>query len=382
MSVAPGEPTLRLGAAVGVTPTSWLRRLVPADGAVAVTDAELLVLIACNLLTTVGLAGDIARHLLHPDRLGNDFISGWHLVLYGGVASVGVWLGVGAVRRGPAFVLSAGTTALGFGLLSLGGLCDAAWHAVYGTEAAVEALVSPPHLVVFAGLAFLLASPVVVLWRRPARRLGTVGSLVVVVSLVSVVLVTSLFTGFLSPLAGGLSLQAGYVEPLVGESLQDYDQVRGLGIAVWTVAVLAAATALVVVRFRLVTGSWIVAHTCIGVPALVITDGQGVAGHDLVPLVVGFVLAGLVVEVVAVFAGRPTLGRAGAALACALSGSTLWATTFAALEVNGRLRWSPALTGGTVVLSVLVGASVAALVALPAPTGAALVDSPVGPRPA
>jgi hypothetical protein len=37
---------------------------------------------------------------------------------------------------------------------------------------------------------------------------------------------------------------------------------------------------------------------------------------------------------------------------------------------------------GTVVLSGLVGAAVAALVALPAPTGKAVIDSPVGPRPA
>ena len=32
----------------------------------AITDGELLVLIACNILTTVGLTGDIARHLQNP----------------------------------------------------------------------------------------------------------------------------------------------------------------------------------------------------------------------------------------------------------------------------------------------------------------------------
>ena len=93
-----------------------------------------------------------------------------------------------------------------------------------------------------------------VLWRRPARRLGVVASIVALVSVVTTVLVIALFTGFLSPLASGMSLQAGYVEPLVGESLQDYDQVRGLGIAVWTTAVLVAAFTVVLVRFRPVPG--------------------------------------------------------------------------------------------------------------------------------
>jgi hypothetical protein len=308
-------------------------------------------------------------------------------VLYGGVLSVGLWLGIGAIRRGPAFIMAASNTAIGFALLSLGGVCDAAWHKAFGTEAAVEALVSPAHLVVFCGLTFLLTSPVVVLWKRPARRLGVVASIAAGSSVVSTVLVTSLFTGFLSPLAGGLSLQAGYVEPLVGESLQDYDQVRGLGIAIWTVALLAAAFTVVLIRFRFVTGSILVAYACIGFPALVVTSGQSQPGHDLWPLVDGFIVAGLVVEVVVAFLGRPTLGRAGASLAGALGGASLWATTFAALAVSHpggqtRLQWNQSLWGGTVTLSALVGAAVAALVALPAPTGDAVIDSPLGPRPA
>ena len=47
------------------------------------------------------------------------------------------------------------------------------------------------------------------------------------------------------------------------------------------------------------------------------------------------------------------------------SGATLWAATFAVLSVDDRLRWNQSPVGGTVVLSGLVGAAVAALVALP-----------------
>jgi hypothetical protein len=342
-----------------------------------ISDAALLVLIACNVLTTVGLAGDIANHLQNPGDLEGDFLSDWHLVLYGGVTTVALWLGVGALRHGPAFVWSAGSTTVGFLLLAFGGAFDSIWHAQFGVEANVDALVSPPHLVVFAGLALLLASPVVVLWRRPARRLGWVASAVALVSVVTTVLVISLFTGFLSPLASGMSLTFGYIEPLVGESANEYDEVRGLGITVWTTAVLVAAFTVVLVRFRPMPGLVALSVFLCGAPALLLTD-QAV----IKPLVIGYAVAGLVTEVMVALAGRPTLGRLAASVTGALMGSMLWLSTFALLDREDRLMWSTAMWSGTVVLSGLVGAAVAALVALPAPTGAAVVDSPVGPRPA
>jgi len=352
-------------------------RRLRGDQEVAIGDGALAVLIACNIVTTVGLAGDIARHLQHPDQLQGDFLSGWHLVLYGGVTTVALWLGVGALRHGPGFVWSAGTTTVGFLLLAFGGVFDSIWHAQFGTEANVEALVSPPHLVVFAGLSCLLASPVVVLWRREARRLGWVASIVALSSVVTTVLVISLFTGFLSPLASGMSLSYGYVEPLIGESPIDYDQVRGLGVAVWTTAVLVAAFTVVLVRFRPMPGLVFLSVFLCGAPALLLTDPEVIQ-----PLVVGYALCGVAAEVIVAVAGKPTLGRLAASVNGAAMGSMLWLVTFALLHRDGRLGWSTAMWSGTVVLSGLVGAAVAALVALPAPTGKAVIDSPVGPRPA
>lgn len=361
---------------VGFLARERVRRTVR-DHDIAISDGELLLLMACNLVTTVGLAGDIARHLQNPADLQDDFLSGWHLVLYGGVTAVALWLGVGALRHGPEFVLAAGTTTIGFALLAVGGVADVAWHGQFGTEASVEALVSPPHLLVFAGLAFLLTSPIVVIWKRPARRLGLVPSVIVLSSVVTAVLVISLFTGFLSPLASGMSLSAGYVEPVVGESAVDYDQVRGLGIAVWTVAVLVAAFTLVLVRFRPMPGLVGVAIFLCGAPALAVTEPETIR-----PVVIGYAMAGLVAEALIGLLARPTLGRTGAALTGAGIGSMLWAATFALLAADGRLLWSEAMWGGTIMLAGIVGASVAALVALPAPTGDSVIDSPLGPRPA
>jgi hypothetical protein len=360
----------------GVLVRERVRRLRP-GGDVAISDGELLVLIACNILTTVGLSGDIARHLQNPQDLQGDFLSGWHLVLYGGVTSVAIWLGVGALRRGPAFVTSAGVTTIGFLILAFGGVFDSLWHNQFGTEANVEALVSPPHLTVFAGLTFLLTSPIVILWRRPARRLGVLASFVALSSIVTTILVISLFTGFLSPLASGMSLSDGYVEPMIGESINDYDQVRGLGIAVWTVAVLVAAFTVILVRFRPFPGMVAVSVFLCGAPAILLTESDVIR-----PLVVGYAMAGLVAEGLMELLGKPTLGRFGAAVTGAGIGSMLWAATFAILSNEDRMGWSTALWSGTILLCGMVGATVASLVALPAPTGDAVVDTPLGPRPA
>lgn len=392
-----------------------------------ITDGELFALILFNLVTTIGLAGDIARHLQRPEELnnGNDFLSGWHLILYGGVAGVGLWLGVGAIRRGPAFIRSGSFTTLGFLSLSAGGGLDAAWHGKFGTEKAVEALVSPPHLVVFAGLLFLLTGPIVILWARQPVRLGWVQSVAVMVSSVSAVLVTSLFTGFLSPFSGGMSLQPGYQEPLVGESLSDYDQVRGLGIVVWTIVVLVVGFVVPLCRFRLRPGLIAIGFALLVVPAHILS------GEEVRPLIIGFLVAGVVVELSVAAMGRPVLGRVGATATAALLGVSLWAVTFGVLQadklpsyattpvigapatdipvssvpfgggdgdqvidigptftpvgqfgqIGDRLSWGPALFGGAIVLAGMVGAAVAALATLVVrkPAAAEAPGAPSGP---
>lgn len=342
--------------ATGWAPRGWRQFLPPAEP-LRIGDGELAVLIVCTMVTTIGLAADIARHLLDDvENLQGDFLSGWHLVLYGGVASVGAWIALGALRRGPAFVGSVPTTTIGFLTLTVGGLVDAAWHEAFGTEQAVEALVSPPHLIVFAGLAFLLTSPLVLLWPRPVNRLGPLASVAAVVSVVSALLVASLFTGFLSPMAGGLSLQAGYIEPLVGESMQEYDQVRGLGVVLWSPVLILSGFVLLLGRFRVTPGLLLVGMAVLGVPPVVL------AGESSLPVLIGFVAAGVVLEVGVALTARPTLRPVAASLVAAAVGSTLWAATFLALRAESRLNWSETMVYGSVMLAGMGGAAVAALV--------------------
>jgi hypothetical protein len=194
------------------------------------------------------------------------------------------------------------------------------------------------------------------------------------VSVVSALLVTTLFTGFLSPMAGGLSLQQGYVEPLVGESLTEYDQVRGLGIVLWSAVVLSAGFIPLLARFRITPGLALLSVSILGLPPLILTENSTTSGGDMFgaapvsggaePIFYGFVAAGITLEVCRFLFGRPVLGRLAAAATGALVPSVLWAVAFWALEADSRMVWTPALRWGAVLLAAMIGAATAGLATL------------------
>ncbi|HEX7132098.1 MAG TPA: hypothetical protein VF228_05950, partial [Iamia sp.] len=218
----------------------------------------LLALMVANTIAAVGLFGDISRHVSLGFAVDteSDFLSSWHLVLYGGVAGVALVLGAFALAHGPrAPIVLLRSASGGLAALTLGGLVDAVWHELYGIEASFGALVSPPHLVVFAGLVLLMVAPVGVVADGPSTPLDALRSLVLALSITSLLLVISLFTGYLTPLIGGSEFQAGaYVEALVGTSYLDYDTSRGLAQTLWFGTLVSIVVVLVRARTAPVAG--------------------------------------------------------------------------------------------------------------------------------
>ncbi|MCU1353033.1 MAG: hypothetical protein JWM05_2242 [Acidimicrobiales bacterium] len=334
--------------------------------------AALLGLVAIDLVVTVGLAGDILRHVQNQALNGQDFLSGWHLVLYGGVLGVGAWLGLAALRLGPQVVWGEARFATaGFLTLSFGGLADSAWHAAYGSEASIEALVSPPHLVVFVGLSLLLLAPVWALWQRAQVRLGPVESACVALSIVSALLVASLFTGFLSPLTGGMDLGGGYFDPMVGTSLSEFDLVRGLGVVLWTTVLLTVPWSMVLDRFRLFPGFALVSIAVLGIPPVVVN------GSSARSMLFAFAAYGVVIELASMVLRRRGDRRAATwqrVLIGAAAPAALWATNILVISLDGLLSWSQAQWGGAITLAAIWGAVAAAVAtrqgATRAPSGA------------
>lgn len=105
------------------------------------------------------------------------FFTPWHALFYSGFLAVAGWClllasrGWRQGRRGlAAFPEGYHLAALGVPLFGLGGLGDMGWHTAFGIEVGIEALLSPTHLLLFAGAALIVASPLNAAWRSPAGR--------------------------------------------------------------------------------------------------------------------------------------------------------------------------------------------------------------------
>ena len=330
------------------------RLTTPGEGMPRRVEAPwLLALMVANTVAAVGLFGDIARHvsLGFVDPGSSDFLSSWHLVLYGGVAGVAVVLGAFALAHGPRAPLALLPSASGgLAALTAGGIIDALWHEAFGIEASFQALVSPPHLVVFAGLVLLMLAPLNAVADGPSAPLDALRSLVLALSVTSVLLVISLFTGYLTPLIGGSEFQAGaYIEALVGTSYLDYDTSRGLAQTLWFGALASLVVVLVRARTAPVAGTWTVAFGLLGLAPLI------ASGEVALPLTVALVVFGLVSDLGAT-RQRPH------PLATGVAAAAMWAAMFAVIGGRDDLLWGRELWGGAIATGFLVGTAVGAAV--------------------
>lgn len=87
-----------------------------------------------------------------------SFFTVWHAVLYSGLVASAVVHGARAGRSGlpPGYALSA----WGLALFFAGGAADSVWHTLLGVEESFEALVSPPHLLLFVSMVLIVAGPI------------------------------------------------------------------------------------------------------------------------------------------------------------------------------------------------------------------------------
>lgn len=134
--------------------------IIPATG------REHLGTVLFGLWMTIGLFLDGYFHQ-NLDTAGESFLTPWHAVVYSGFIASALWLAGMARRRGGVAdwrfsSLPPGYRGAGVGLVlfALGAAGDSAWHTAFGVERGIDALLSPTHLLLFAGLFLILMSPV------------------------------------------------------------------------------------------------------------------------------------------------------------------------------------------------------------------------------
>ncbi len=122
----------------------------------------------------VGFYVDLWAHA--HGMVDETFLTPWHALLYTGAASFGVVLGaVGIlnVRHGvPVRLALPGDYRISFlGSIAfvISGFVDLIWHTLFGFEADIESLLSPPHLALAASGIMMFSGPVRSVWSRPGR---------------------------------------------------------------------------------------------------------------------------------------------------------------------------------------------------------------------
>jgi hypothetical protein len=281
-------------------------------------------------------------------RVDDTFFTPWHAALYSGFLANALFLGgslVGGVRRGhrwrAALPDGYGLALLGVALWFAGGPFDFAWHAVFGFEANVEALMSPAHAVLAVGASLIVSAPLRAILRRPPRAWRH--DLPLILSLTFVVSSLTFFTQIAHPLSNLWAAGTHRSSPAVTE--------LGLVSFLLTTAIVVGPVLLLLRHGRLPTGALTI---LIGLNSLAMGLLFDHGDYPVVP-VLGSIAAGVVADLARLVL-RPAADRGGAFRLYAFAVPViLTGAYFAGLGVTTGIAWSPHLWLGTVVFCAIVG---------------------------
>ncbi|GAA5512356.1 hypothetical protein Dcar01_01070 [Deinococcus carri] len=266
-----------------------------------------------------------------------SFFTPWHGLLYAGFALLALLLAGTALRGGGlrpgAMPAGYGPALVGAGLFALGGVSDLVWHTLFGIEVSVEALLSPPHLLLALGAGLMVTGPL----RAALARGETRAPWPALASLALLLSLLTFFTTYANPLT-----EAGELGP--GGELGQVLGVAG-----------------VLVQSALLTGTLLFAVRRFALPGLGLTlivtfsSALMLLVHVNSVLLPALLATGLLADGYAAWL-RPAAGQARAfQVFAALVPATLFALVLPTLAFTGLLGWSVTLTSGAVTLAALTG---------------------------
>ncbi|MDP8924968.1 MAG: hypothetical protein M3O34_19140 [Chloroflexota bacterium] len=326
------------------------------------------IMVAGCVWLSVGMAVDAWAHKYVPAL--ETFFTPWHAVFYSGFAVVATVVG-GATwrnaRRGLPWRLAApegyAEALIGLVVFVAGALGDAVWHELFGVEKDLAALVSPTHLLLFAGITLFVTSPLRAAWRRAdlpgpgAAARPSLGELMpAVLSVGLVVTMYSFVTQAASPLVEPFAARAGAAT--VSADPRAVFLGQGLGMAGFLVqtTLLVGGLLLLLRRWWLPFGAVTVLVTLNAVIQATLSELYALVS---VALAAGLATDGAIGRLLC-----PDGPRWGLAAVAALLPTTLWGGYMLALAlgVGGGLAWEIELVGGAVAVSAATGLLLSLLV--------------------
>lgn len=319
---------------------------------------------------------------LHVPTL-ETFFSSWHVVLYSGFVALSALTVGRPIRDRAKGVDWSRTVPAGYGLSLLGvavfcaaGVGDMLWHALFGIETDVEALLSPTHLALALGGALICAGPMRSAWRRSEFSTQSwVARLPMVLSLTFVLSSLAFFTQYAHPIArpwaalGNRPTVASFpvkaADPAFNsEGLSTVQMNHAMGIAS-----LLLQTGLLMGIVLLAIGRW-GWYLPLGSLTILFTVNASLMGlmRDQEVLIPGAALAGLAADFL-LRRLKPSRTRPGALRLFAFAVPlTYYLFQFLSLKVTKGIWWSIHMWTGAIVLAGVAGWLLSYLVVAPGTT--------------
>lgn len=316
------------------------------------------VTLALTTWTVVGLFVDVWAH---GQQIPETFFSPYHLAFYTGFLATAAW--VLAPRLAPRaqqpLRAGAGAAATGVGVFAAGAAGDLLWHVALGIERDVEALMSPPHLLLLAGLATIAAAPLVERWQAPDDGHPTLRVLLpALLSVTLVLLVVSMGTIHLWGLGSAHFITVGALERISREFAtteralrlaHEVTRQRAVANILLTNLVLLAPALMLLRRWRLPFGSLTLVYTVVGWLM------AGVTGLWYLSVVVVPPAAGLIADAAVRWLDPSPARLSRLRLFATVVPLATWSLYFIATHLQWRVAWPPALWLGTICWTAVSG---------------------------
>lgn len=344
----------------------------------------------------------------HNNETGQEsFWSLPHLFLYAGMTVIGVWIGLlvtkyqlaaGADPRKSlipdlkAIPVGYGVAILGLLTLALGGPTDFIWHAAYGFEVGVDAIYSPPHLLLFFGGLLVSSTGIRSMWAKADITPDFKTFLPVLLSATLFIGVSGFITMYLSAFMTNVTPTSDFVADYQAQFKDDYDDqtvslnagLTGYGDDQWpfyyysashgiasmiiTTLILLGPALLLLRRWRVPFGAMTLIFLGYGLLVSIMTEYRDW------PLILPLVLTGLAIDLLQSRSGKQRLTLGGIRTAGPIAAAVLWISYYAVLALDKGIGWEPTLWVGALMVGVMSGFGVAFLIAPPA-YGPRLVDA-------
>jgi len=287
-------------------------------------------------------------------RVDNTFFTPWHAVLYSGYLLVALFLiaTTGWNRRRGYSWLRALPPGYDWSLVGVllwvpGGLADLLWHELFGFEASVDALLSPPHLVLALGYGLMASGPLRAAWRRPDRWSGRWRR--VLPALLSLTFLLSLIT-FFTQIAHPMANLWGHGAGPASRGLASVAAELGVTGLLLEAMILTGTILSLVRRFVLPFGALTVMIGINGALMGVLYEHGEYPVAQVLAMVAGGLIADLLLRLL-----KPGGGMVRLRIFAFAVPTVLYLLYFIVLRFVEGLWWTIHLSAGTIVLAGILG---------------------------